>query len=236
MGRHGRFLTRLNWSFRGGAKRRTRNPVIRSFKWQALGYGFRVRAGARAGMTAERIAKARRGDWQARGPRVKSAHDSSHRPRPRIGGIPRRRIGADAVRAAHHPSAVGRGDQRAVLHLVFLLLSPFLLHGETIEWRAVPIFAAVGLVFPAMLTMLTFASNRALGPVVDRRARQSVAAAFGRGRGAAAARAAASAAVRRTGGRRARRVRPSQSRAPRTCATGAPGRCCCRSARRCFAV
>jgi drug/metabolite transporter (DMT)-like permease len=50
--------------------------------------------------------------------------------------------------------------------MVFLLLSPFLLHGQTIEWHAVPIFAAVGLVFPAALTMLTFASNRALGPVV----------------------------------------------------------------------
>src|SRR6187397_444901 len=50
--------------------------------------------------------------------------------------------------------------------IVFLLLSPFLLQGQTIEWRAVPIFAAVGLVFPAALTMLTFASNRALGPVV----------------------------------------------------------------------
>ena len=50
--------------------------------------------------------------------------------------------------------------------IVFLLLSPFLLHGQTIEWHAVPIFAAVGLVFPAALTMLTFASNRALGPVV----------------------------------------------------------------------
>jgi drug/metabolite transporter (DMT)-like permease len=50
--------------------------------------------------------------------------------------------------------------------LVFLLLSPILLHGQTIEWRAVPIFVAVGLVFPAALTMLTFASNRALGPVV----------------------------------------------------------------------
>jgi drug/metabolite transporter (DMT)-like permease len=50
--------------------------------------------------------------------------------------------------------------------VVFLLLSPFLLHGQTIEWRAVPIFVAVGLVFPAALTMITFASNRALGPVV----------------------------------------------------------------------
>jgi drug/metabolite transporter (DMT)-like permease len=50
--------------------------------------------------------------------------------------------------------------------LVFLLLSPFLLHGETIVWRAVPIFAAVGLAFPAAVTLLSFVSNRALGPVV----------------------------------------------------------------------
>jgi drug/metabolite transporter (DMT)-like permease len=50
--------------------------------------------------------------------------------------------------------------------LVFLLLSPLLLQGQIIEWHAVPIFAAVGLVFPAVLTILTFASNRALGPVV----------------------------------------------------------------------
>ena len=50
--------------------------------------------------------------------------------------------------------------------LVFLLLSPLLLRGEIIVWHAVPIFVAVGLVFPAVLTILTFASNRALGPVV----------------------------------------------------------------------
>jgi drug/metabolite transporter (DMT)-like permease len=50
--------------------------------------------------------------------------------------------------------------------LVFLLLSPLLLRGETIVWHAVPIFVGVGLVFPAVLTILTFASNRALGPVV----------------------------------------------------------------------
>jgi len=49
--------------------------------------------------------------------------------------------------------------------IVFLLASPILLHGEPIVWPAVPIFAAVGLVFPALLTLLTFASNRALGPV-----------------------------------------------------------------------
>jgi drug/metabolite transporter (DMT)-like permease len=49
--------------------------------------------------------------------------------------------------------------------ICFLLLSPILLRGSPIVWQAVPIFAAVGLVFPAMLTILTFAGNRALGPV-----------------------------------------------------------------------
>ena len=50
--------------------------------------------------------------------------------------------------------------------LLFLLVSPLLLAGEPVVWRALPIFAAIGLVFPAMLTLLTFASNSALGPVV----------------------------------------------------------------------
>jgi drug/metabolite transporter (DMT)-like permease len=50
--------------------------------------------------------------------------------------------------------------------IVFILISPILLRGETIVWHAVPIFIAVGLVFPAVLTIITFASNRALGPVV----------------------------------------------------------------------
>lgn len=50
--------------------------------------------------------------------------------------------------------------------LFFLMLSPVLLREQIIVWSAVPIFAAVGLVFPALLTLLTFAGNRALGPVV----------------------------------------------------------------------
>jgi len=50
--------------------------------------------------------------------------------------------------------------------LLFLLLSPLILAGEPVVWQGLPIFAAIGLVFPAMLTLLTFASNRALGPVV----------------------------------------------------------------------
>ncbi len=48
----------------------------------------------------------------------------------------------------------------------FVLLSPILLRGESVVWSAVPIFAAVGLVFPVLLTIVTFASNRALGPIV----------------------------------------------------------------------
>jgi drug/metabolite transporter (DMT)-like permease len=50
--------------------------------------------------------------------------------------------------------------------LLFLLVSPLILAGEPVVWRGLPIFAAIGLVFPALLTLLTFASNRALGPVV----------------------------------------------------------------------
>jgi drug/metabolite transporter (DMT)-like permease len=50
--------------------------------------------------------------------------------------------------------------------LAFICISPLLLHGETIVWSAVPIFAAVGIVFPAVLTLLTFEGNRLLGPVI----------------------------------------------------------------------
>lgn len=50
--------------------------------------------------------------------------------------------------------------------LLFLVLSPLVLHGEPVVWRGLPIFMAIGLFFPASLTLLTFASNRALGPVI----------------------------------------------------------------------
>jgi drug/metabolite transporter (DMT)-like permease len=50
--------------------------------------------------------------------------------------------------------------------LLFLLASPLILRGEPVVWRGLPIFAAIGLFFPAILTFLTFASNRALGPVI----------------------------------------------------------------------
>jgi len=50
--------------------------------------------------------------------------------------------------------------------LLFLLLSPLILAGEPVVWQGLPIFIAIGLFFPASLTFLTFASNRALGPVI----------------------------------------------------------------------
>ena len=50
--------------------------------------------------------------------------------------------------------------------LLFLLLSPLILHDEPVVWRGLPIFIVIGLFFPASLTLLTFASNRALGPVI----------------------------------------------------------------------
>ena len=50
--------------------------------------------------------------------------------------------------------------------LLFLLLSPLVLPGEPVVWQGLPIFIAIGLFFPASLTFLTFASNRALGPVI----------------------------------------------------------------------
>jgi drug/metabolite transporter (DMT)-like permease len=50
--------------------------------------------------------------------------------------------------------------------ILFLLASPLLLAGEPVVWRGLPIFMAIGLFFPASLTLLTFVSNRALGPVI----------------------------------------------------------------------
>jgi drug/metabolite transporter (DMT)-like permease len=50
--------------------------------------------------------------------------------------------------------------------LLFCVVAPFALAGSTPEWTAVPIFAAVGLLFPAAATLITFEANRRLGPVL----------------------------------------------------------------------
>ncbi len=50
--------------------------------------------------------------------------------------------------------------------LLLICISPVALAGSTIAWSAVAIFAAVGLLYPGAATLLTFAANRALGPVI----------------------------------------------------------------------
>lgn len=64
------------------------------------------------------------------------------------------------------PPLSGAAVSMPAFTALFFLFSPFVLHVETVEWRAVLIFIGVGLVYPALLTTLTFSSNRALGPVV----------------------------------------------------------------------
>ena len=50
--------------------------------------------------------------------------------------------------------------------LLFACVTPIALRDAIIVWEAVPIFAAVGLMFPGTVTLLTFAANHALGPVM----------------------------------------------------------------------
>jgi drug/metabolite transporter (DMT)-like permease len=50
--------------------------------------------------------------------------------------------------------------------LLFICAAPIALTGTAVVWAAVPIFAAIGLLFPGTVTLLTFAANRALGPVM----------------------------------------------------------------------
>jgi drug/metabolite transporter (DMT)-like permease len=50
--------------------------------------------------------------------------------------------------------------------VLFLLATPFVLDTSGFEWRAALLFAGVGLIFPATVTILTFRSNELLGPTV----------------------------------------------------------------------
>src|SRR5262245_19425876 len=50
--------------------------------------------------------------------------------------------------------------------LLLVALAPFVLLGEPVGWAAVPIFAAVGLLYPGAVTVITFEANRVLGPVI----------------------------------------------------------------------
>lgn len=50
--------------------------------------------------------------------------------------------------------------------LLLIALAPFVLADTPIGWAAVPIFAAVGLLYPGAVTVITFEANRVLGPVI----------------------------------------------------------------------
>jgi drug/metabolite transporter (DMT)-like permease len=50
--------------------------------------------------------------------------------------------------------------------VLLICVAPLALASDAVHWNAVPIFAAVGLLYPGAATLLTFAANRALGPVI----------------------------------------------------------------------
>src|SRR5262245_32366190 len=50
--------------------------------------------------------------------------------------------------------------------LAYWLLAPFLLRSDGWDATALAIFAAVGVVFPAVVTLINFASNRIAGPTI----------------------------------------------------------------------
>jgi drug/metabolite transporter (DMT)-like permease len=50
--------------------------------------------------------------------------------------------------------------------LLFVCVAPLAIADSTPAWTALPIFATVGLLYPGAVTLLTFAANRALGPVI----------------------------------------------------------------------
>lgn len=66
----------------------------------------------------------------------------------------------------HMPPLAGAAISVPSATLLFWLAAPFTIDIAAIAWRPVAIFAAVGLLFPAVVTILTFAANRRLGPTI----------------------------------------------------------------------
>jgi len=64
------------------------------------------------------------------------------------------------------PPATGAAISIPTSALLFVAAAPIGLAGTTPVWTALPVFAAVGLLFPAAATLITFAANRRLGPVI----------------------------------------------------------------------
>ena len=66
----------------------------------------------------------------------------------------------------HVPPLAGAAVSVPTATLLFWLAAPFTIDVAAIDSGAVTIFAAVGLLFPAAVTVLTFAANRLMGPTV----------------------------------------------------------------------
>lgn len=66
----------------------------------------------------------------------------------------------------HMPPLAGAAVSVPTATLLFWLAAPFTIDAAAIDGGAVTIFAAVGLLFPAAVTVLTFAANRHMGPTV----------------------------------------------------------------------
>jgi drug/metabolite transporter (DMT)-like permease len=64
------------------------------------------------------------------------------------------------------PPAAGAAISIPTSTLLFVAAAPIGLAGTTPVWTALPIFATVGLLFPAAATLITFEANRRLGPVI----------------------------------------------------------------------
>src|SRR5262249_25797817 len=62
--------------------------------------------------------------------------------------------------------AAGAATSFPAWGLLLVAAAPIGLAGPSPAWAALPIFAGVGLLFPAAATLITFAANRRLGPVI----------------------------------------------------------------------
>jgi drug/metabolite transporter (DMT)-like permease len=62
------------------------------------------------------------------------------------------------------PPGLGGAISVPTAALMFWLLAPFLFDGAGFDWWAGAVFAAVGLLFPAAVTILSFEANRRMGP------------------------------------------------------------------------
>lgn len=66
----------------------------------------------------------------------------------------------------HLPAMLGAAISMVASTSAFWILAPILLSGDTWIWESALIFAAVGVLFPAAVTLLTFESNKRMGPTV----------------------------------------------------------------------